>query len=106
LHASIIQRVEQTRASRLKLPGFAFAARHTLRCWVWQMDHSRSIGRADGLCATCAHVETIRSDRSSIFYQCLLSARDPRFVKYPRLPVLVCPGYASAPGKRGEPELG
>jgi hypothetical protein len=70
------------------------------------MDQGASIDEAAGLCATCAHVETIRSDRSSIYYRCLLSDRDPRFVKYPRLPVLVCPGYASAPGTWKKPELG
>jgi hypothetical protein len=37
--------------------------------------------KAVGLYATCAHVETIRSDLGSIFYQCLLSARNPHFPK-------------------------
>ena len=46
-----------------------------------------------GLCPGCRHVRIIRSDRGSIFYQCLLAAVDPRFPKYPRLPVLSCPGY-------------
>jgi hypothetical protein len=70
------------------------------------MDQGASINKTVGLCATCAHVETIRSGRGSIFCRCLLSTRDPRFLKYPRLPVLVCPGYASAPGTREEQELG
>jgi hypothetical protein len=46
-----------------------------------------------GLCSDCEHARIIRSDRGSIFYLCRLSATDPRFVKYPRLPVLSCPGY-------------
>jgi hypothetical protein len=46
-----------------------------------------------GLCADCQHARVIRSDRGSIFYLCRLSATDPRFAKYPRLPVLSCPGY-------------
>jgi hypothetical protein len=46
-----------------------------------------------GLCFDCEHSRVIRSDRGSIFYLCRLSATDPRFVKYPRLPVLSCPGY-------------
>jgi len=29
-----------------------------------------------------------------VFRLCLLHERDPRFTKYPRLPVLSCPGYA------------
>jgi hypothetical protein len=47
-----------------------------------------------GLCPECRNVRVIRSDRGSIFYQCLLAAVDPRFPKYPPLPVLTCPGYA------------
>jgi len=41
-----------------------------------------------GLCQDCANAKIIRSDRNSIFYQCRLSATDPAFPKYPRLPVL------------------
>jgi len=46
-----------------------------------------------GLCADCANVQKIRSDRGSEFILCELSATDPNFPKYPRLPVLSCPGY-------------
>jgi hypothetical protein len=35
----------------------------------------------------------MESDRGSVFYLCELSKVDPRFPKYPRLPVLSCPGY-------------
>jgi hypothetical protein len=56
------------------------------------------IDKPAGLCATCAHVDIIRSDRGSIFYLCKLSACDPRFPKYPRLPVLACPGFEERPG--------
>jgi len=31
--------------------------------------------------------------RESVFYRCLRSETDPRFVRYPPLPVLRCPGY-------------
>ena len=48
-----------------------------------------------GLCATCAHVETIRSDRGSVFFRCSLSDIDPRFPKYPTLPVVECSGWDS-----------
>jgi hypothetical protein len=50
-----------------------------------------------GLCANCQHVQVIHSDRGSIFYLCRLYATDARFVKYPRLPVLSCPGYQPKP---------
>ena len=46
-----------------------------------------------GLCEDCANAKIVRSDRDSVFYQCRLSATDPRFPKYPRLPVLTCSGY-------------
>jgi len=52
-----------------------------------------NIGKSVGLCAMCAHVGVIRSDRGSVFYLCKLSAGDARFPKYPRLPVLSCAGY-------------
>jgi hypothetical protein len=48
---------------------------------------------AVGLCASCAHSRQIESERGSIFWLCRLSDTDPRFPKYPRLPVLSCPGY-------------
>jgi len=47
-----------------------------------------------GLCARCLHMREIKSDRGSIFYLCELSATDPSFPKYPRLPVLRCAGYS------------
>jgi hypothetical protein len=46
-----------------------------------------------GLCATCRHVAIMRSDRGSIFVRCALSETNPRFAKYPRLPVLECTGW-------------
>ena len=46
-----------------------------------------------GLCATCRHARVITSDRGSTFLLCQLSLTDPRFAKYPRLPVLQCEGY-------------
>jgi hypothetical protein len=46
-----------------------------------------------GLCATCAHRKEIRSDRGSVFVMCLRGLTDPAYPKYPRLPVLRCPGY-------------
>ncbi len=46
-----------------------------------------------GLCNTCVHQKIIRSGRGSEFSMCLRSKTDERFPKYPRLPVLECPGY-------------
>jgi len=69
--------------------------RFTLQSWGL-MDQNKSINGTAGLCATCIHAETIHSNQGSIFYRCLLSAQDLRFPKYPRLPVLTCPGHAGS----------
>lgn len=45
-----------------------------------------------GLCGDCAYARVIDSGRST-FYLCERSLTDPRFHKYPPLPVLACPGY-------------
>jgi hypothetical protein len=47
-----------------------------------------------GLCATCVNVRVIENRRGSHFFLCELSKTDPRFPKYPPLPVLRCPGYS------------
>jgi hypothetical protein len=49
-----------------------------------------------GLCFTCRHMRRITSDRGSVFYLCERSFTDPRFDKYPRLPMLDCWGYEEA----------
>jgi len=46
-----------------------------------------------GLCADCVYGHSVKSDRGSVFLLCELSRKDQRFAKYPRLPVLSCPGY-------------
>jgi hypothetical protein len=46
-----------------------------------------------GLCSDCIHMREINSDRGATFYRCSLSDTDPRFPKYPRLPVLHCSGH-------------
>jgi hypothetical protein len=63
-----------------------------------------------GLCETCAHARRIVSERASTFWLCRLAATDPRFPRYPRLPVVRCSGFAALaePGEtaadsRGDP---
>ncbi len=46
-----------------------------------------------GLCATCVHARVITSNRGSRFLLCRVSAIDPRFPKYPSLPVRECAAY-------------
>lgn len=48
-----------------------------------------------GLCASCTNAKVITSDRGSVFYRCLISEKNPRFPKYPRLPVVNCSAYVA-----------
>lgn len=50
-------------------------------------------GDTAGLCRTCRHARIITSARGSTFYLCRLSETDPRFAKYPALPVVRCAGF-------------
>jgi hypothetical protein len=53
-----------------------------------------------GLCLACRYVRAVKSARGSRFYQCRLAEHDPRFPKYPRLPVLACAGYEPSADSR------
>lgn len=46
-----------------------------------------------GLCSTCTHARIVTSARGTRFYLCQLSATDPRYRKYPPLPVIHCEGF-------------
>jgi hypothetical protein len=50
-----------------------------------------------GLCSCCLHDMLTRSAKGAVFHRCGLAARDPRFPKYPRLPVHSCPGWQARP---------
>jgi hypothetical protein len=50
-----------------------------------------------GLCANCTQARTIRSAKGSEFWLCEQSKTDPRFKKYPPLPVLHCTGFSPNP---------
>jgi hypothetical protein len=50
-----------------------------------------------GLCASCRHAERLASPRA-LFLRCALARRDPRFPRYPSLPVLACAGHEPAAG--------
>ena len=45
-----------------------------------------------GLCESCAHSRVVQTGRST-FYLCERSREDPRYPRYPALPVMQCPGY-------------
>jgi len=51
---------------------------------------------AAGLCESCVHRKVVRNTRGSSFSLCLRSRVDRSYPRYPRLPVLECPGYQRA----------
>lgn len=52
------------------------------------------MGRPDaGLCDSCRHQKVVGNTRGSSFSLCEKSKVDPRFPKYPRLPVVRCAGF-------------
>jgi hypothetical protein len=50
-----------------------------------------------GLCADCRHARVQETARGSSFWRCLRAETDPRFPRYPPLPVHACAGHERAP---------
>ena len=57
--------------------------------------------RPVGLCGSCCHVRIVTSDSGNVYYLCGLSAVDPRYAKYPVLPVTDCAGFVRREPGRG-----
>jgi hypothetical protein len=62
-----------------------------------------------GLCLTCRWVRAVTNRRGSTFFRCRRADTDPRFPRYPALPMLQCVGYEERQpdhdpgrGERGE----
>jgi len=53
---------------------------------------------AVGLCSVCRHRQVQEAQSGSRFWRCRRAATDPRFARYPPLPVRRCPGFEAAPG--------
>jgi uncharacterized protein YciI len=51
---------------------------------------------AVGQCFTCRWMRSTTTRRGSTFFRCARAETDPRFVRYPALPVRDCPGYEDA----------
>jgi hypothetical protein len=64
-------------------------------------DASATPPGAAGLCETCLQRREVRNTRGSMFSLCLRSRTDPVYPRYPRLPVLSCPGYERRPPEAG-----
>jgi len=60
----------------------------------------RASSPAAGLCDTCLHRRLVPNTRGSVFSLCERSRSDLRYPRYPRLPVLSCPGHE--PRDRGD----
>jgi hypothetical protein len=54
-----------------------------------------------GLCDSCKHQKLIGNTRGSTFSMCERAKAEPEYPKYPRLPVVECPGYE--PRTSGQP---
>jgi len=52
-----------------------------------------------GLCGACRHVRTVLSGKGSTFYLCERSRTDPRFPRYPPMPVVRCSGFEEGPSQ-------
>jgi len=50
-------------------------------------------GPPPGLCHRCTWVRRVGNRRGSTFFMCGRAADDPRFPRYPALPVLRCAGF-------------
>jgi hypothetical protein len=58
-----------------------------------------------GLCDSCRHQRLIPNTRGSVFSLCERSRTEPEFPRYPRLPVVECPGFEPPPDRvRTSPE--
>jgi hypothetical protein len=52
---------------------------------------------SNGLCDSCRHQRLVPNTRGSVFSLCELSREDPRYPRYPPVPVLSCPGFDPGP---------
>lgn len=59
-----------------------------------------------GLCARCRHARVKRSARGSRFWRCARADGDPRYRRYPPLPVTACPGFEVAGPSGGSASIG
>ncbi|HUF75834.1 MAG TPA: hypothetical protein VMM35_06130 [Longimicrobiales bacterium] len=60
------------------------------------MDEAAREAARVGLCASCSHHRLVVSGKGSRFHFCERSKTDPRYPKYPPLPVLRCAGWEPA----------
>src|SRR5579859_4495917 len=60
------------------------------------------LGAEPGLCQTCRHAKLNQTRRGTAYLRCGRAAWDERLVRYPRLPVLACPGFERLTEEEGQ----
>jgi len=55
-----------------------------------------------GLCDHCRHQQLVPNTRGSVFSLCRRSRTDSAYPRYPRLPVLSCPGFEPKPASAAQ----
>jgi hypothetical protein len=77
------------------------AARGVMTPSVSQLAGSHVLPVEPGLCAACQHASVKGTSKGTAYLRCTRAAWDPLLVRYPRLPVRDCPGFAG--DKTAEP---
>jgi hypothetical protein len=49
-----------------------------------------------GLCGGCRHAHRV-STRGGVYHRCTRSLAEPAYIRYPKLPMLSCPGFERLP---------
>jgi hypothetical protein len=57
----------------------------------------------NGLCDLCRYQRVVRNARDSAFSLCERSETDADYPRYPRTPVLDCPGFVRRGSDSGDP---
>ena len=55
---------------------------------AWQ-----KLGADPGLCGTCQHPKLNETRRGTVYLRCTRAEWDAALPRYPRLPVMQCPGF-------------
>jgi hypothetical protein len=53
----------------------------------------RKLGAAPGLCADCQYAKLTQTRHGPAYLRCTRAAWDAALARYPRLPVIECPGF-------------
>jgi hypothetical protein len=61
------------------------------------------LGVEAGICRGCRHAKLNGTRRGTVYLRCLRATWDARLTRYPRLPVLECPGFEAGSGADADP---